>query len=51
MAPDSQAGSGGMSSQFYKVEAPGKHILPVPKESRQAFLSCADQQNAAVCTL
>jgi hypothetical protein len=50
-APDSQMGWGGPSSLFYKVEASGKHILSVSTESRQAFLSCADQQNAAVGAL
>jgi hypothetical protein len=33
------------------MEACGKHILPVPPESRRAFLSCADQQNASVGAL
>ena len=51
VAPDSQVGWGGPSSPFYKVEACGKHILPVPMESRQTFLSCADQQNAAIGAL
>jgi hypothetical protein len=51
VAPDSQVGWGGPSSLFYKVEASGKHILSVLVESRQAFLSCADQQNAAVDAL
>jgi hypothetical protein len=42
---------GGPSSLFYKVEAFGKHILSVLMDSSQAFLSCADQQNAAVGAL
>lgn len=41
-------GWGGPSSLFYKVEASGKRILSLPTESRQAFLCCADQQNATV---
>jgi hypothetical protein len=44
-------GSGGPSSPFYKVKASGKHILSVLMDSSQAFLSCADQQNAAVGAL
>jgi hypothetical protein len=51
VAPDSQMGWGGPSSLFYNVEACGKHILWVLVESGQAFLSCADQQNAAVGAL
>jgi hypothetical protein len=51
VAPDSQVRWGGPKSLFYKVETCGKHILPVPMEPRQAFLSCADQQNAAVGAL
>jgi hypothetical protein len=51
VAPDSRVGWGGASSPFYKVEAFGKHILSVLMESRQAFLSCADQQNAVVGAL
>jgi hypothetical protein len=51
VAPDSQVGWGGPSSLFYKVEASRKHILPVLMESRQAFHSCAHQQNAAVGAL
>jgi transposase len=51
VAPDSQVGRGGQSSLFYRVEACGKRILSVPTRSRQAFLSCADQQNAAVGAL
>jgi hypothetical protein len=51
VAPDSRVGWGGASSPFYKVEAFGKHILSVQMESRQAVLSCADQQNAAVGAL
>jgi hypothetical protein len=51
VAPDSQVGWGGPSNLFYKVEASGKDILSAPMESRQAFLSCADQQNAAVGAL
>jgi hypothetical protein len=51
VAPDSQVCWGGPSRLFYKVEASGKHILSVLVESRQAFLSCADQQNAAVGAL
>jgi hypothetical protein len=51
VAPDSQVGWGGASGLSYKVEASGKHILLVPMEPRQAFLSCADKQNAAVGTL
>jgi hypothetical protein len=48
VAPDSQVGWGVPSRLFYNVEVCGKHILSVPMESRQAFLSCADQRNAAV---
>jgi hypothetical protein len=52
VAPDSQVGWGGTSRLFYKVEACDKHMLSVlPMEWRQAFLSCADQQNAAVGAL
>jgi hypothetical protein len=51
VAPDSQVGWGASISLFYKVEASGKHILLVPVESRQAFPSRADQQNAAVGAL
>jgi hypothetical protein len=51
VAPSSQAGWGGARSLFYNVEASGKHILSVRMESRQAFLSCADKQNAAVGSL
>jgi hypothetical protein len=51
VAPDSQVGRGGPSSLFYKVEASGKHILSVLMDSRRAFPSCADQQNAAVGVL
>jgi hypothetical protein len=42
---------GWSGSPFYKVGAFGKHILSVLMDSRQAFLSCADQQNAAVGAL
>jgi hypothetical protein len=45
------AGWGGPSSPFYKVEAFGKHILSALMDWIQAFLSCADQQNAAVGAL
>jgi hypothetical protein len=51
VTPDSQVGWGGPSSLFYKVEASGKRMLSVLMESRQAFLSCADPQNAAVGAL
>jgi hypothetical protein len=51
VAPDSEVGWGGPSRLFYNVEACGKHILSVLVESRQAFLSCADQQNASVGAL
>lgn len=50
-APDSRVGWGGPSSLFYKIVTSGKRILSVPMESRQTFLSCADQQNAAVGAL
>jgi hypothetical protein len=42
---------GDPSSLFYKVEASGKHILSALMDSRQVFVSCADQQNAAVGVL
>jgi hypothetical protein len=51
VAPDSHVGWGGPSSLFYNVDASGKHILSVLMEWRQAFLSCADKQNAAVGAL
>ena len=51
MAPDGQVGWGGPSSLFYQVKASGKHILSVLMDWRQAFLSCADKQNAAVGAL
>jgi hypothetical protein len=51
VAAYSQVDGGGPSRLFYKVEASGKHILSVLMESRQAFPSCADQQNAAVDAL
>jgi hypothetical protein len=46
--PDGEVGWGGLSSLFYKVEGSDKHVLSVLMESRQAFHSCADQQNAAI---
>jgi hypothetical protein len=51
VAPDNQVSWGGPSSLFYKIEASSKHVLSVLTESRQAFLSCAEQQNAAVGAL
>jgi len=50
-ALDSPADWGGLSSPFYKTETPRKHVLSMPMETRQAFLSRADQQNAAVGAL
>jgi hypothetical protein len=49
--PDSRVGCGGLSSLFYQVKASGKHILSVLMDWRQAFVSCADKQNAAVGAL
>jgi hypothetical protein len=51
VAPDGQVGRGALSSLFYQVEASGKYILSVLMDWRQAFLSCADKQNAAVGAL
>jgi hypothetical protein len=48
VAPDSQVGRGGASCLFYRIEASGHHMLSVLMDSRHAFLSYADQQNAAV---
>jgi hypothetical protein len=44
-------GLGGPGRLFYKAETSGKHVLPVLMESRQAFPSWVDQQNAAVAAL
>jgi hypothetical protein len=44
-------GWGGASCLFYRVEASGNYMLSVLMESRQAFPSYADQQNAAVGAL
>jgi hypothetical protein len=51
VAPNSQVGWGCTSSLFYKAETFGTHVLSARLESRQAFPSWVDQQNAAVAAL